>query len=39
MDVDVSILRGGRPVLNIGLGCGSALDIFNNAIQDFEEAP
>lgn len=39
MGVDVSILRGEGPVLNIGLGCGSALDIFNNAIEDFEEAP
>jgi hypothetical protein len=39
MDVDVSMLRGEGPVRSIGRGCGSALDFFTNAIQDFEEAP
>lgn len=34
-----AFFKGKGGVLNIGLGRGPALNIFKNAIEDFEEAP
>ncbi len=34
-----AFFKGEGDQINIGLGRGSALDIFNNAIMDFMEVP
>jgi hypothetical protein len=39
VDVDVAFFKGEGNIINIGLGRGPALDIFNEAIGGFEVVP